>query len=122
MLVRYATRSHMSYHTHVDFQLSDEVPTEAVIERAREYLSARGMYAVDDLLEDLKAGLQEGSSLFNTFVSHDFEGLMQHVSAGFPDVTFYVRGMGEEYEDVWLRQFENGKTTASTGPFEEDED
>lgn len=112
----------MSCHTHVDFQLSDEVPTEAVIERAREYLSAQGMYAVDDLLEDLKAGLEEGSSLFNTFVSQDFEGLMQHVSAGFPDVTFYVRGMGEEYEDVWLRQFENGKTTTSTGPFEEDED
>jgi hypothetical protein len=112
----------MSYHTHVDFQISDEVPIEAVIERAREYLSAQGVYAVDDLLEDLKVGLEEGSGLFNTFVSHDFEGLMQHVSAGFPGITFYVRGMGEEYEDVWLRQFEGGKTTASTGPFEDNGD
>ncbi len=112
----------MSYHTHVDIQLSDELPIDAALKRAREYLTAQGIYSVDDLLEDLKVGFEEGSSLFNTFASDDFEGLMQHLSAGFPSIIFYVRGMGEEYEDVWLRQFEGGKTTASTGPFEEDED
>ncbi|HEV2294357.1 MAG TPA: hypothetical protein VGR35_10905 [Tepidisphaeraceae bacterium] len=111
----------MSYHTHVDFQFSDEPPIDSVLDRARIYLEARGIYAVDDLLEDLRAGFEEGNGLFNKFMSHDFEGLMEHVSAGFPGITFYVRGMGEEYGDVWLRQFADGKTTARTGPFEDDE-
>ena len=108
----------MSYHTHVDFQFSDELPPiESVLERARGHLEAQGIYAVDDLLEDLKVGFEEGGCLFNHFASHDFEALMEPLSAAFPGITFYVRGMGEEYGDVWLRQFADGKTTARTGPF-----
>jgi hypothetical protein len=54
----------------------------------------------------------------NALYSHDFEGLMENLSAAFPSITFYVRGIGEEYGTVWLRQFRGGKTTARTGPFE----
>ena len=110
----------MSYHTHVDVQFSDEPPPmQSVLDRARAYLEARGIYAVDDVLEDLQEGFEEGSCLFNKFGCGDFEGLMRDLSAGFPGITFYVRGMGEEYWDVWLRQFEGGNIKAKIGPFDE---
>ena len=111
----------MSYHTHVDFQFSDELPPiESVLARARAYLDAKGIYAVDDVLEDLQTGLEEGVQEFNKLVSPDFEGLFESISTAFPEITFYVRGMGEEYGDVWLRRFRGGSVTARTGPFEEE--
>jgi hypothetical protein len=45
---------------------------------------------------------------------------MRHVSGGFPGVAFYVRGMGEEFADVWLRVFRDGEIAFRAGPFEEE--
>ena len=47
---------------------------------------------------------------------------MEHVSAGFPGLVFFVRGMGEEFPDVWLRLFRDGKIIFRVGPFEEELD
>jgi hypothetical protein len=46
---------------------------------------------------------------------------MTHLSAQYSKTRFYVRGMGEEFNDVWLRQFEGGKTVFALGPFQQSE-
>ncbi len=112
----------MSYYTHIEFGFSDGPPAiEALLDRARAYLeSAETAYAVDDVLDDLRRGLEEEKGDFKGLWSDDVEGLMEHVSAGFPGIIFYVRGMGEEFSDVWLRLFKDGKTVARIGPFDEE--
>ena len=36
------------------------------------------------------------------------------------DWPFFVRGMGEEFSDVWLRLFKGGKVILRAGPFEDE--
>jgi hypothetical protein len=76
------------------------------------------MHAVDDVLQDFRRGWTEGQTDFSDLVCHDVEGLMKSVSARYPGVRFFVRGMGEEFSDVWLRQFEAGQIVFALGPFE----
>lgn len=110
----------MSYFTHVDFQFSDEPPAmKSLLDRARSYLSERDIFAVDDVLKDIQCGFENGNCDFSDLMCEDIQGLMENISAAFPSIVFYVRGMGEEYGDVWLRKFEGGKTVSSTGPFED---
>ncbi|WP_437187455.1 hypothetical protein SH668x_000851 [Planctomicrobium sp. SH668] len=112
----------MSYYTCVKFEFSDEPPAVNDVGKvARSWLAAQNRYAVDDVLEDFLRGWTEGQTDFNGLASQDVEELMTHVSAEYPDIRFYVRGMGEEFSDVWLRQFEGGKVYYTLGPFEEDE-
>ena len=112
----------MSYTTRVMFEFSDEVPSDAVTAAARAYLDRQNLYAVDDVLQDLLRGWDSGSTEFNGLVVKDIEGLMSEISSAFPAVRFYVRGMGEEYADVWLRQFEGGNIVHAIGPFEDQTD
>jgi hypothetical protein len=108
----------MSYYTRVDIQVSDHIDAVDVLVHARAYLDAKGIYAVEDVLEDLNKALSEGSCLFKGMTCGDFEGLMQFVSDALRTVRFFVRGMGEEFPDVWLRQFEDGKSSSPIGPFD----
>ena len=109
----------MSHHTTISIQSSDILPSlDEVLAPARQWLEAQG-YAVDDVLDDIRAAIEDGSSLVNDLVSSDFDALMVEVSNGTPNITFYVRGMGEEYPDVWLRQFRGGQIVSRVGPFDE---
>jgi hypothetical protein len=110
----------VSYTTRVTFAFSDERPLESdVSEIARSWLVSQNLYAVEDVLSDFLHGWTEGQTDFQDLVSQDIEGLMASVSAQYSGIRFYVRGMGEEFGDVWLRQFEDGKTVFSLGPFEQ---
>jgi hypothetical protein len=108
----------MSYYTLVDIQVSEDVDADAILAHARTYLAAQEIYSVEDVLEDLQTALSTGNCMFKGMSCHDFEGLMESVSAAFPTVGFYVRGMGEEFPDVWLRQFKGGKSSSAIGPFD----
>jgi hypothetical protein len=116
----------MSYYTDIEFTFADEPPDfEAVLDRARTYLESRGEDKYPDvgfILDQLRRGLEEEKGDFKGLWSDDIEGLMKHVSAGFPGLVFYVRGMGEEFPDVWLRLFKDGKILFRAGPFEDDLD
>ena len=115
----------MSYYTNVEFTFADEPPDfGAVLDRARLYLeSRRDNYPdVDFVLDQLCHALEAEKGDFKGLYSEDIEGIMAYVSAGFPDVTFFVRGMGEEYPDIWLRLFKGGKVTFRAGPFEDELD
>jgi len=111
----------MSYYTHVTFEFSDEPPSaEDVSKVARSWLTAQNLYAVDDVIVLLLRGWTTGQTDFKGLVSQDIDGLMASISAQFPGIRFYVRGMGEEFRDVWLREYENGAIVFKLGPFESD--
>jgi hypothetical protein len=115
----------MSYYTNIEFTFSDEPPeSRAVLDRARLYLeSQRDNYPdVVFVLEQLRHALEEEKGDFKGLYSDDIEGLMGHVSAGFPGLVFYVRGFGEEFPDIWLRLFKDGKVIFRLGPFEDELD
>jgi hypothetical protein len=114
----------MSYYTDIEFTFADEPPDfEAVLDRARSYLESQGdKYAAEFVLEQLRCALEEEKGDIKGLWSDDIEGLMVYVSEGFPGLTFYVRGMGEEFPDVWLRLFKDGKVIFRAGPFEEELD
>ena len=108
----------MSYYTRVTFEFSEEPPNaDEVSKTVRDWLIAQGGCAVEAILEDFQRGWDEGTTEFSDLVSHDVDRLMLEVSAQYPEVRFFVRGMGEEFDDVWLRQFEGGKVVFQVGPF-----
>ena len=118
--VRPGREKPLSYYTRVTFEFSDEPPeVDAVSAVARLWLVAQNLYAVDDVLADFNRGWTEGQTEFKGLVSQDVEGLMTYVSAQFPEIGLFVRGMGEEFKDVWLRHFEGGKIVFTLGPFEQ---
>lgn len=114
----------MSYYTAIEFTFADERPDfEAVLGRARSYLESQEReYAIDFIIEQLRNALEEEKGDFRGLWSDDIDGLMGHVSAGFPGLVFYVRGMGEEFADVWLRLYKDGEIVFGVGPFEEELD
>jgi hypothetical protein len=40
---------------------------------------------------------------------YDHEEDMRKISRIFPDVVFALQGVGEEYPDIWVKYFQNGK-------------
>jgi hypothetical protein len=112
----------VSYYTRITFDFSDVPPgAEEASTVVRSWLMAQNLYAVDDVLADFLRGWTDGYTEFSDLVSQDIEGLMQAVSVQYPTIRFYVRGMGENFNDVWLRQFQNGKIVFTLGPFAEAE-
>jgi hypothetical protein len=114
----------MSYFTDIEFTFADDPPDfEAVLDRGRSYLESRGdEYPVEFVLDQLRRGLEEEKGDFKGLWSEDIEGLMQHVSEGFPGLDFYVRGRGEEFSDIWIRLFRDGKILFAAGPFDDELD
>jgi len=110
----------VSYYTRVTFEFSDDPPSVADVSKiVKSWLETQKFYAVEDVLGDFVRGWTKGQVDFSDLVSQDIEGIMACVSAHYPEMSFYVRGMGEEFKDVWLRQFEGGKAVFTLGPFEE---
>jgi hypothetical protein len=111
----------VSYYTRVTFEFSEEPPpADHVSPIVEGWLASRNLYAVKDVLADFLRGWTEGQTDFSDLVSQDVEGLMTSVSARYPQICFYVRGMGEEFNDVWLRKFQGGNIVFRLGPLEEE--
>ena len=51
----------------------------------------------------------------------DFDALFRALSVRFPGAVFQGRGRGEEFEDVWVREFTGGQLVFGRGPFERDD-
>ncbi len=107
----------MSYFTRVEFLFENVAPPfDVVADCVRAHFDSE-QFAVEDIISELRRGWQEGTAGFNRMESSDLEGLMSRISAKFPDVRFCVRGSGEEWRDVWIREFVGGRVAFSGGPF-----
>ena len=42
--------------------------------------------------------------------------LFTALAARFPDISFAIRGRGEDIRDIWIREFADGRNTFAFGP------
>jgi hypothetical protein len=110
----------MSYYTKVRIETfgEDSVTIEMMLKVAEIYLDAEGCYATEDILANLKEGLETGSTDFSDLRSATLGEMFQVLSRTFPTLTFRIWGHGEEHWDIWSREFKGGKQTFKRGPFE----
>lgn len=106
----------MSYYTQVEFHFATEAPSFTIVEECVRAQFDAESYGVDAIVDILREGWDEGKAEFNRMQCSDFEGLMSRISARFPEQQMAVRGIGEEWRDLWLREFVGGKVVFSAGP------
>lgn len=106
----------MSWWTFVDFDyLGDTL--EFNLEKARpeiESIVAANRYhpSVAKLICDLLTNKTANFKL----ISYAVIELFGELAARFPDISFAVRGRGEDIRDIWLREYVEGKNTFAVGP------
>jgi hypothetical protein len=110
----------MSYFTMVRIETfgDDSVTIEMLLKVAETFLDAEGCYATEDILGDLKKGLETGSTDFSDLRSATLGEMFQVLSRSFPKLTLRIWGHGEELWDIWSREYKGGKQTFKRGPFE----
>jgi hypothetical protein len=114
----------MSYYHRIEIEWyddTDQVTAEMIMDSAAQHVPAH--WSRDDFLADLRDALRgplHDATGFNNVWSGYFEDFMLKLTPCFPDVTFLVRGAGEELREVWLREFKNGKITLEHGPFSDE--
>lgn len=68
---------------------------------------------------DLETVVDEPFSFaFNGLDAATVIGLFDEIARQFPFIRFYVRGIGEDFSNMWLREYYNGVTVFAAGPFE----
>lgn len=113
----------MSYYTRVHINRDDleTASTDGIIDAVGYYIQNVGWS--EDLLADLRESL-DGSdcdgALVNKLWCPEIEDMMLYISRAFPTVGFGARGFGEEFRDIWIREFRDGKVTFAHGPFDEE--
>ncbi len=107
----------MSYYTQVEFHFAGDPPPFDIVEACARAQFDPQRYGVEDLLSDLRRGWTDGKTEFNRLEPTDLIQLMCSVSAKFPDLSMCMRGTGEEWRDVWVREFLRGEVSFSGGPF-----
>ena len=113
----------MSYYTRVEIDWYDDesespVDVEALLRSAEDYVRSQDLHqdAIDDLRSAFK-GTENDSWGFNKMWSGGLEDLILSISKAYPKVLFLARGCGEELQDVWYREFKDGRIIRQEGPF-----
>ena len=118
----------MSYYTRLELTWNDSDCTKGTLDVKDIILVAQ--QCIDDngwstdVLKDLEQStISDGLSNFgfNGLYSFGIIALIQHVSRHIPDVTFFARGVGEEFSDIWLREVRAGVIVKEFGPLENHE-
>jgi len=113
----------MSYYTILDLAWDDsDYPKGSISEKditdaAAPYLEASGWHS--DVLKDIAVATRGfGSSTpgFNGIPGFALIEMLQHISKQLPNVTFFARGLGEEFGDIWLRRLRDGEPLEAIGP------
>ena len=115
----------MSYYTRLELQWDDADYTlgtltpEMVCAAAEDFVTQSGWSrAVLDDLRVSAAGKGLGNWGYNDVYAEALIEMLQDISRAFPAVTFFVRGIGEDMLDTWIRDFRSGEVVAQFGPFE----
>jgi hypothetical protein len=116
----------MSYYTQLAINWDDSDYTtgsmtpELVVESAKPFIAELGWS--EDGLDDLRKSCMSdclGQPGFKNCYADGVIALIQYVSSQFPTVVFYAKGAGEEFHDLWIREFKGGAVLVERGPFYE---
>jgi hypothetical protein len=116
----------MSYYTRLEIEWDDsdrhqgENIQAEVIAAAEPFVSHNRLHT--DVLKDLKdalRGFNNSDIGFKSIPQPFLEAMMLQISRTVGNVTFYVRGAGEEFGDIWMRKIRDGNVVFSRGPFNE---
>ena len=116
----------MSYYTQLCLSWDDadrvtgSLTVDEIVEAARDFVTDHqwSEYTLTDLRKACERD-KLSDPAFKNAMSFGVIDLLQAISQKFPDVTFYAKGAGEEFWDIWLREFRAGIAIREQGPFEE---
>jgi hypothetical protein len=120
------TDGYMSYYTFTQISWNDsersqgDITSEQVLTCARSYL--RLIDWPQDAARDLESGLLNHGRIdpgFNQLRGDQIIDMFRNISESLRDVTFFVRGMGEEVFDIWAASVRDGEIVTQHGPFDE---
>lgn len=113
------------YRTRLEFTWDDSLYKEGVFTPEKfepivaEWLAKHGFDP--NTMHDFGATVDEPFSYgFTGMTSEQLIALLSHIAQAFPDIHFYARGAGESFGDMWLREFHNGQTLFTAGPYNTD--
>ena len=116
----------MSYYTRMELNWDDggyaagSLSADDVLQAARPFVETND-WGVDDVLADLKESVSGGGldrPGYNRISAFDLIAMIETVSRAFPQVTFYARGVGEDYFDIWARQYRDGNVLMESRPID----
>lgn len=111
----------MSWWTWVDFDYIDREEIGNTREFDIEHVRAEIESIVDsqryhrDVAKDTCELIAEKHAAFK-INSFGVIELFSVLAARFPDVSFAIRGRGEDMRDIWIREFAGGRNTFTFGP------
>jgi|SRR5581483_1678768 hypothetical protein len=118
----------MSYYTVLQLSWDDSdypkgnIGAQDVVSAAAAYVARNGWHL--DVLKDLEgaatAGFGNHAAGWKNIPGFALVRMLQHVSTQLPQVTFFARGIGEEFHDLWLVQIRAGEIQEKSGPFADD--
>jgi len=116
----------MSYYTFTWFSFDDSdraagQPSDAqILAAARAHLERSDWPR--DALSALQRGLENDGHVDEGFVdlrNVEIIDLFRAVSAAFPGLRIFARGLGEEHADIWAAELADGEIVRQHGPFED---
>jgi len=118
----------MSYYTVLQLSWDDSdypkgnIAAQDVVTAAAPHVTRSGWHS--DALKDLEtaasAGFGNHASGFKNIHGFALVRMLQDVSRALPLVTFFARGIGEEFDDMWLVQIRAGEIERKAGPLADD--
>lgn len=112
----------MSWWTSVDFAYVDsedssgdtaEFDVEQIRTEIEAIVSAQRLHS--DVAKDVCALLVNGRADFK-LNSYAVIELFSKLAIRFPEISFAVRGRGEDIRDIWFRVYSRGRNTSALGP------
>jgi hypothetical protein len=118
----------MSYYTVLQLSWDDSdypkgnIVAQDVVTAAAAHVTRNGWHI--DALKDLEAAASAGfgnhAPGFRNIHGFALVRMLQDVSRVLPQITFFARGIGEEFDDLWLVQIHAGEIQKKSGPFADD--
>lgn len=113
----------MSFHTMIWIQPSDlePFPLERAVPATQKFLDEHGVH--QDTIKSLREACASPFAMSRPtlfFLDSGFLAILfDFLARQLPDISFAVRGVGEESRDIWIREFSNGELQFEAGPFYE---
>lgn len=97
--------------------VGDSLDVDEIADQILPILDEMGIARI--VLNDLRDAFEDGESTLPMHSAYMLS-LIESIAELKPELAFDARGLGEEYRDTWVREFENGKSVFAVGPWDYD--